>query len=177
MINRTLIVLASSTLIAASPVLSESARAASMFELLSGTWRGSGFVMGSADGDEESIRCKMRNKNDVDKRKLVLSGNCSVNSFIFSLRGWIKQNGTKNQYNASMFQSIASLKTETFSGKQSGNKLNFTFIGHDRLSNEGISAKIQVVSKNPNQFDIRLSRTDPKTKKVFKVGTIKFKKN
>ncbi len=178
MINRTLIAFATSALIFATPIFVTSSYAAPhMFDLLAGSWRGTGFVTASSDSDEESIRCKMRNKNDKDKGKLVMSGNCGVGSFLFSLRGWIKQDGTKNRYNASMFQSIASLRTETFAGKRSGNKLNFTFKGHDRLSNQGISAKIQVVSRNKNNFEILLTRTDPKTKKAFKVGTIKFSKN
>lgn len=145
-----------------------------VFELLAGNWRGKGVIKTSPESKKESIRCRLRANNNAADRKLNMSGNCGVAGFVFSLGGWIKQNGTKNSYNASMFRTIAALKTNVFSGKRRGKNLDFTFDGLDRTSNEKIAAKIQVVTKGKNGFDVKVSRTDPKTKKSFFVGTIKF---
>jgi len=147
-----------------------------IFDKFAGSWRGTGFVKLGAKSKEESIRCKMRNKNDAKKARLSISGNCVVGGFVFSLRGWIQQDGKKNRYTASMFQSIVSIKTESFTGKRSGSKLNFSFNARDRVSKEKISARIVMASKNKDNYDVQVSRADPKTGKVFKVGTIKFKR-
>ena len=147
-----------------------------IFENISGSWRGKGFVTASSESDEESIRCRMKNKHATDQRRVMLSGSCAVAGFVFSLRGYIQQSGNKNSYEASMFRSLTNLKQSAFSGKRSGNNINFTFKARDRISKQDISARIVLVTKGGERFDVQLSRTDPKTKRLFKVGTIKFTK-
>ncbi len=159
-----------------APPSMSAANAANIFDKLAGSWRGSGIITPSIDSDEETIRCRMKNNNDKDPNKLVLSGSCGVGGFRFSLRGWIQKNGNKNSYTASMFQSLASLKTETFAGKTSGNKLNLVYKGFDKLSKQTISARLAVVSRGVEKFEVQVSRTDPESGKLFKVGTIKFAK-
>lgn len=146
-----------------------------IFENLSGSWRGKGLVKASAKGKDESIRCKMSNKIS-DPGRIKLSGNCAVSGFVFSLNGFIQQNGGKNSYTASMFRSLANLKQSNFSGKRSGNRLNFNFKARDRLSKSDVVATIRLNSKSAKAFDIQISRTDAETGKVFSVGTIKFAK-
>ena len=108
--------------------------------------------------------------------RLDLSGNCAVGGFVFSLNGFIQQNGTKNAYTASMFRSLANLKQSNFSGKRSGSRINFSFKARDRVSKQDIVAKILLNSKNAKAFDVQISRTDPTSGKFFKVGTISFAK-
>ena len=98
-----------------------------LFKNLSGKWRGKGLVKGSPKGKEESIRCRMSNEPGSKSGRLDLSGSCAVSGFVFSLNGYIQQNGGKNSYTASMFKSLANLKQENFSGKRNGNRINFTF--------------------------------------------------
>ena len=94
-----------------------------IFETMSGSWRGKGFITTSSEADAESIRCKMRNSHKSDERTIALSGNCAVAGFVFSLRGWIAQDGKKNAYQASMFRSIASLKQSVFQDGVTENQL------------------------------------------------------
>ena len=146
-----------------------------MFEGLSGKWRGKGLVKASEKGKEENIRCRMTNKPEGSD-KLDLSGTCAVGGFAFSLGGFIKQNGGKNSYTASMFRSLANLKQSNFSGKRSGKTLNMSFKAYDKISKTDITASIRVALKNAKSFDVSVTRTDPESGKRFKVGTIKFTK-
>lgn len=146
-----------------------------LFENLSGKWRGKGLVKASAKGKPESIRCKMSNKIKENGR-INLSGNCAVSGFVFSLNGFIQQNGSKNSYTASMFRSLANLKQSNFSGKRSGSRINFSFKARDRVSKQDVVATIKLNSKSAKAFDVQISRSDPDTGKVFSVGTISFAK-
>ena len=146
-----------------------------IFENMSGSWRGKGLVKSGPKAKKESIRCKLRSRPD-GTAKLKMTGNCAVSGFIFSLNGYIQQNGGKNSYSASMFRSLANLKQSNFSGKRSGTKINFSFKAVDRLSKTDIVAKINLNSRNAKTFVVDISRTDPKSGKVFKVGTINFAK-
>ena len=147
-----------------------------IFEKLTGKWRGKGLVKATPKGKTESIRCRMNNKPNGKEGRLDLSGNCAVGGFVFSLNGFIQQNGTKNAYTASMFRSLANLKQSNFSGKRSGSRINFSFKARDRVSKQDIVAKILLNSKNAKAFDVQISRTDPTSGKFFKVGTISFAK-
>ena len=146
-----------------------------IFENMTGKWRGKGLVKASPKGKDESIRCRMNNKLDNDTR-IDLSGSCAVSGFVFSLGGFIEQNGSKNSYTASMFRSLANLKQSNFTGKRSGSRINFSFKARDRVSKQDVIATIQLNSKSANAFDVKISRTDPASGKVFSVGTIKFAK-
>lgn len=146
-----------------------------IFENMSGAWRGKGLVKASAKGKKESIRCKMKNKI-AEAGRIKLSGNCAVSGFVFSLKGFIQQNGGKNSYTASMFRSLANLKQSNFSGKRSGSRINFSFTARDRISKQNVVATIKLNSKSDKAFDVQISRTDPESGKVFNVGTIKFAK-
>ncbi len=146
-----------------------------IFENMSGKWRGKGLVKASPKGKNESIRCRMSNKPNGASR-INLSGNCAVSGFVFSLNGFIQQNGSKNSYTASMFRSLANLKQSNFSGQRSGSKINFSFKARDRVSKQNVEAKIRLNSKNAKAFDVQISRTDPKSGKIFNVGTITFAK-
>lgn len=145
-----------------------------IFENMTGSWRGKGLVKSGPKAKNESIRCRLKSKPDGAK-KLKMTGNCAVSGFVFSLNGFIQQNGS-NAYSANLFRSLANLKQSNFSGKRSGTKINFSFKARDRLSKQNISAKINLNSKNSKVFDIAISRTDPKSGKIFSVGTIKFAK-
>jgi hypothetical protein len=156
----------STSMVEASPAI---------FENLSGKWRGKGLVKATAKGKKESIRCRMSNKIDGSD-KIKLSGNCAVSGFVFSLNGFIKQNGGKNSYTASMFRSLANLKQSNFSGTRSGNRINFSFKARDRISKSNVTATIRLNSKSATAFDVLIKRSDPKTGKVFEVGSISFAK-
>jgi len=147
-----------------------------IFENMSGKWRGKGLVKASSKAKKESIRCRMSNNPSSTTGRLNLSGNCAVSGFVFSLKGYIQQNGGKNSYTASMFRSLANLKQSNFSGKRSGSRINFNFKARDRVSKQDVVAKILLNAKNAKSFDVQISRTDPETGKVFSVGTITFSK-
>ena len=66
------------------------------------------------------------------------------------------------------------LRIDSFSGRLSGRKLKLNFKGKDKVNKENISAFITIVTKTKDSFDILLSSTDIKSKRLFKVGTIKF---
>lgn len=146
-----------------------------IFENMTGDWRGSGLVKSGPKAKQESIRCKLKSKPDGGA-KLKMSGNCAISGFVFSLNGFIQQNGGKNSYTANMFRAFANLKQSNFSGKRSGSKINFSFNARDRVGKQDISASIIMNSRSANAFDVAISRTDPKTGKIFNVGTIKFAK-
>ncbi|MEM9332373.1 MAG: hypothetical protein AAGA53_13675 [Pseudomonadota bacterium] len=147
-----------------------------IFESISGKWRGKGLVKATPKGKDESIRCRMNNKPSKKPGRIDLGGNCAVGGFVFSLNGFIQQNGGKNSYTASLFRSLANLKQSNFSGKRSGSRLNFVFKARDRVSKQDIVANIVLNSRNAKTFDVQISRTDPASGRVFKVGTIKFAK-
>ncbi|MEM9278013.1 MAG: hypothetical protein AAGA76_05525 [Pseudomonadota bacterium] len=159
----------------ASPVRTLEASPA-IFENISGKWRGRGLVKATPKGKDESIRCRMNNKPSDKPGRINLGGNCAVGGFVFSLNGFIQQNGGKNSYTASMFRSLANLKQSNFSGKRSGSRINFVFKARDRVSKQNIVANIILNSKNAKTFDVQISRTDPASGKIFKVGMIKFAK-
>lgn len=146
-----------------------------IFENMTGSWRGKGLVKSGPKAKNESIRCRLNSKPD-GSAKLKMSGSCAVSGFVFSLNGFIQQNGGGNSYTANMFRSLANLKQSNFSGRRSGSKINFSFKARDRVSKQNITARININSRNSNAFDIAISRTDPKSGKVFSVGTIKFAK-
>ena len=112
---------------------------------------------------------------DADRR-MKIGGNCAVGGFVFSLKGFIQQNGSKNSYTASMFRSLANLKQSNFTGKRRGNKINFNFRARDRVSKQDIVANILLNAKSAKSFDVQISRTDPDSGKIFNVGKIKFSK-
>lgn len=153
----------------------DSANASSaIFDNMTGKWRGKGLVKASAKAKKESIRCRMTNKPSSRPGRLELTGNCAVSGFVFSLNGFIEQNGSKNSYTASMFRSLANLKQSNFAGKRNGNRINFNFKAFDRLSKRDVVANIRLNSKSASNFVIQISRSDPDTGKVFDVGTINF---
>jgi len=158
------------------PVMSISVNASpKIFENMTGSFRGKGLVKTNPKAKNESIRCRLKGKPD-GSGKLKISGNCAVSGFVFSLNGFIQQNDGKNSYTANMFRSFANLKQSNFSGKRSGSKINFNFMARDRIGKENISAKIVLNNKSAKAFDVDISRTDPKSGKMFRVGTIKFSK-
>ena len=171
-------IIAASTLsigILSLPVSSISANASpQIFENMTGSWRGKGLVKSGPKAKKESIRCRLKSKPDGSK-KLKMTGNCAVSGFVFSLNGFIQQNGS-NAYSANLFRSLANLKQSNFSGKRNGSKINFSFMARDRLSKQNISARISLNNKSSKAFDVAISRTDPKSGKIFNVGTIKFAK-
>ena len=146
-----------------------------IFENMTGKWRGKGLVKSGPKAKKESIRCKLSSKPD-GAAKLKMSGNCAVSGFVFSLNGFIQQNGGQNSYTANMFRSLANLKQSNFSGKRSGSKINFSFKARDRISKQDISARIVMNSRSSKAFDVAISRTDSKSGKIFSVGTISFAK-
>ncbi|MEM7288829.1 MAG: hypothetical protein AAF412_00440 [Pseudomonadota bacterium] len=167
--------LCSMMVMSAPVVITDTQASPQLFENLSGKWRGKGLVKASAKGKPVSIRCKMSN-NVKDNARINLSGNCAVSGFIFSLKGFIQQNGGKNSYTASMFRSLANLKQSNFSGKRSGTRINFSFKARDRVTRQDVVATIRLNAKNANAFDVKISRSDPDTGKIFEVGTIAFAK-
>ncbi|MEM7069700.1 MAG: hypothetical protein AAF478_12535 [Pseudomonadota bacterium] len=164
-----------STLVIPIPVSTADASPA-IFETITGKWRGKGLVKASPKGKKEAIRCRMNNKPDNKDGRINIGGNCAVGGFVFSLNGFIQQNDGKNSYTASMFRSLANLKQSNFSGKRNGKRINFSFKARDRVSKQDIAATIILNAKNDKAMDIDISRTDPGTGKVFKVGVIKFSK-
>lgn len=147
-----------------------------IFENLTGKWRGKGLVKGSAKAKKESIRCRMSNKKSPKPGRIDLTGSCAVSGFVFSLNGYIVQNGNQNSYTASMFRSLTNLKQSDFSGKRSGTRINFRFSARDRVTRTDVVATIKLNAKSANAFDVQISRTDPDTGKVFDVGSIAFAK-
>lgn len=174
--KRLLTALTVAALMAPNPMGSTSASAGEFIQSLTGNWRGSGLVKPGPQSDQESIRCKLRSNNGRIKTRLVMNGNCAVAGLIFRLNGWIEQNGSGNRFSASMFQSLANISTQAFSGRRSGNRLNFNFTAIHKKSKQPIKTSIQVVRKSSNRFDVHVSRTDPSIKGRFKVGTISFSK-
>ena len=144
------------------------------FDGLTGSWRGKGFVTTSVGAKEEAIRCRLRNRNDEKKPKLILSGNCSIGGVLIPMTGWIQQVGKSKKYTASLFKSLGFLRIDSFIGRLSGRKLKLNFKGKDRVSKENISAFVTIITRSKDRFEIRLSSTDVNTKKLYKVGTIKF---
>jgi len=161
--------------ILSTPVpISQATASEKIFNNMSGKFRGKGLVKASAKGKKEAIRCRMNNSIASPKR-INLSGNCSVTGFVFSLRGFIEQTGGSS-YKANMFRSLANLKQSNFSGKRSGSRIKFSFNARDAISKSDVKASIVLNSANAKSFTVQISRTDPKTKKIFNVGTLKFSK-
>jgi len=159
----------------AVPVESAPANASeTIFENMSGKFRGRGLVRAGPKAKKEAIRCRMNNKV-ASANRINLSGSCSVTGFVFSLRGFIEQTGG-NSYRANMFRSLANLKQNNFSGKRNGSRINFSFSARDSISKNNVRANIVLNSVSANKFTVQISRTDPETKKVFSVGSIDFAK-
>lgn len=144
------------------------------FDGLTGSWKGKGFLTTSIGAKEEAVRCRLQNRKDKAKPKLILGGNCGIGGVLIPMIGWIKQSGKSKKYTASLFKNLGFLRIDLFSGKLKGAKLKLNFKGEDKVNKEDISAFITISSKNKDRFDILISSSDPKTKKVFRVGTIKF---
>lgn len=144
---------------------------------LSGSWKGKGFVVTSAGAKEEAIRCRLRNRTDTKKAKLTITGSCGIGGVLIPMNGWIQQKGNSSRYLASLFKSLAFLRIDSFTGKRSGKKLRLRFKGKDKINKDTISVAIAIISRGKNRFDIQLSSTDVKTKRQFKVGTVKFSRN
>jgi len=175
MLKKLLTLSALSVAVLAIPTSSISVSASpKIFENMTGSWRGKGLVKSGPKAKNESIRCRLKSKPDSAK-KLKMTGNCAVSGFVFSLNGFIEQT-SGNGYRANMFRSLANLKQSNFSGKRSGSKINFSFKARDRIGKQNISAKISMNVKSGSAFDVAISRTDPKSGKIFSVGTIKFAK-
>lgn len=161
--------------ILATPISSVSVNASpKIFENMTGSWRGKGLVKSGPKSKKESIRCRLSSKPDGSK-KLKMSGNCAVSGFVFSLNGFIEQTGS-NAYKANLFRSLANLKQSNFRGTRSGTKINFSFKARDRITKQDIVARIIMNSRSAKAFDVAISRTDPKSGKLFSIGTIKFAK-
>ncbi len=176
MLKKLLVVSALSLGVLAVPTTSVDVNASpQIFENMTGSWRGKGKVKSGPKAKNESIRCKLKSRPDGSS-KLKMTGNCAVSGFVFSLNGFIQQNGGKNSYTANMFRSFANLKQSNFSGKRSGSKINFSFKARDRIGKQDVSARITMNSKSAKAFDVAISRTDPKSGKIFSVGTIRFSK-
>ena len=146
-------------------------------ENLAGSWKGKGFITKSVGAKEEAVRCRLKNRTDSKVAKLILSGNCGIGGVLIPMSGWIKQSGKSKKYVASLFKGLSFLRIDSFRGRLSGKKLKLNFKGRDKISKEEIRVFVTINSKNKDRFDIQLSSTDAKTKKLFRVGTIKFSRN
>jgi hypothetical protein len=144
------------------------------FDGLTGSWSGKGFIISNVGAKEETVRCRLRNRSDSKESKLILSGNCGIGGVLIPMGGWIKQKGRSRNYTASLFKSLAFLRIDSFTGKLSGKKLKLNFKGRDNVSKEPISAYVTIDAKSKDRFDLLLSSTDVRTRKVFKVGKIRF---
>ncbi len=144
---------------------------------LSGSWKGKGFVVTSVGAKEEAIRCRLRNRTETKKAKLAIAGSCGIGGVLIPMNGWIQQKKNSKRYVASLFKSLAFLRIDSFTGKLSGKKLRLRFKGKDKINKETISVTIVIISRGKNRFDIQLSSTDVKTKRQFRVGTVKFSRN
>ncbi len=144
------------------------------FDGLVGNWNGKGFVNTSADAKEEAVRCRLRNKMDNKKSKINIRGNCSIGGVLIPMTGWIQQKGKSKKYTASLFKSLAFLRIDQFTGRLKGSHLSLNFKGEDKINKEKIAVSISIVTKSANKFFIALSGTDEKTRKLYKIGTIKF---
>ena len=144
---------------------------------LSGSWKGKGFVVTSIGAKEEAIRCRLRNRTDTKNAKLAITGSCGIGGVLIPMNGWIQQNKNSSRYLASLFKSLTFLRIDSFTGSLSGKRLRLRFKGKDKINKETISVAIVIVSRGKNRFDIQLSSTDIKTKRQFKVGTVKFSRN
>ncbi len=152
-----------------------SAQNTHIFDQLAGSWSGRGIIVHSVGANEEAIRCRLRNRSThASARKLVLAGNCAVAGLVLPMGGWMQQQDDSNRYTASMFQSLARLKTDSFDGTRRGRQLRFHYQGTDAVSKQSISARITIIARGDNRFDIQVRRTDPTTKKLHNVGTIEF---
>lgn len=143
---------------------------------LAGSWRGRGTVKTSLKGKKEGIRCRLTNRNSKDAAKITILGNCSVGNFLLPVNGWIKREGKGNSYKASLFNSLARMSSNFFTGKIRGRKLGLNYKGVDNKTKERVHASITIVHKNASSFELQIKRADPDSKKQFNVGTIKFKK-
>ena len=144
---------------------------------LSGSWKGKGFVVTSVGAKEEAIRCRLRNRTDTKNAKLAITGSCGIGGVLIPMNGWIQQKSNSSRYLASLFKSLAFLRIDSFTGRLSGKKLRLKFEGKDKINKESISVAIVIISRGKNRFDIQLSSTDIKTKRQFRVGTVKFSRN
>lgn len=162
--------------LAAGLMLSSSAHAAQKHFLdgLTGSWRGKGFVTTNVGAKEEAVRCRLNNRLDKKKPKIILTGTCGIGGVLIPMNGWIQQTGKSKKYTASLFKSLGFLRIDSFKGSLKGSKLNLKFNGIDKINKEDISTFITIHVKGKSRFDIQLSNTDPKTKKRHRVGTIKF---
>ncbi|MBL4892381.1 MAG: hypothetical protein JKX91_11285 [Rhizobiaceae bacterium] len=143
---------------------------------LAGSWRGRGTVKTSLKGKKESIRCRLTNRDIKSSAKMTIFGNCSIGNFLLPVNGWIKREGKGNSYKASLFNTLARMSSNFFTGKIKGKKLGLNYKGVDNKTKERVHASITIVHKNANSFDLHIKRADPDSKKQFNVGTIKFKK-
>ncbi|MBL4727717.1 MAG: hypothetical protein JKY83_13850 [Rhizobiaceae bacterium] len=143
---------------------------------LAGSWRGRGTVKTSLNGKKENIRCRLTNRDNSKAAKITILGNCSVGTFLLPVNGWIKRQGKGNTYKASLFNSLARMSSNFFTGKIKGKKLGLSYKGIDNKTKERVHASITIIHKTASSFDLQIKRADPTSKKQFHVGTIKFKK-
>ena len=142
------------------------------FTGLDGDWQGRGFVKTDPRAPEESIRCRLNLGLSRLKDRLYVRGTCSIASFMLPVNGSIVANG--NRYSADLFRNLVQVSTSDFSGQRRGSNLTLQYTGVDLATKQTIRAAMNI-RKRRNGFDISLSRTQPKTNRLFDIGTISFK--
>lgn len=144
------------------------------FSGLTGTWRGNGFIRIAANANEENIRCRISNTLHPNGRELIIFGNCVIGSFVLPVDGSVVARG-KSAYSATIFRTLARLTTDGFTGRVRGSRLHLSFAGTDAVSRQKIRATMTIRKRGKGAFDVSLKRTDPESRKLFDVGTIRFR--
>jgi hypothetical protein len=150
------------------------ARADPFFDDLTGNWRGSGFVRIAANAQEENIRCRISNALHPNGHELIILGSCVIGGFFLPVDGSVVARG-KSAYSATIFRTLARLTTSNFLGRRRGSSLALTFKGRDAVTKQSIRANMTIRKRGNGRFEVSLQRTDPETKKLFNVGTIRFR--
>jgi hypothetical protein len=146
------------------------------FDDLTGNWRGNGFVRVAANSPEENIRCRINNVLRPNGNELAVVGNCIIGGFFLPVDGSVVARG-RSAYSADIFRTLARLSTNDFVGRRRGSQLSLSFKGKDSLTREDISATMLIRKRGDGSFDVLMRRTDPTTRSMFDVGTIRFKIN
>lgn len=138
---------------------------------LAGNWQGKGFVRASVDAPEENIRCRLATSLSGTNR-LSVNGTCQIAGFMLPVVGNIS-NDDGVVYSSTIFRALPGYNITGFSGRLRGSNLALQYTGTDLKTRKAIKAFL-TISYRGKKFDISMRSTDPDTKKVFDVGTIRF---
>ncbi len=132
---RTALALAA-TIFAVSPAIADP-----LLQSINGQWAGSGWAKRSHGAPRETVRCRITNTYQPDKRRLWIDGKCAAPGRASKVRGYIDELEGTSSFSGRWSNPFGAGST-VIRGRQSSNRIKFRFRIKDPETDQAVAREM-----------------------------------